>query len=367
MFKIGIFTFHANHNYGAMLQTFATQYTLKKFGYNAEVVNVYSKNLEKENFFRKKPKSIKSFLQYVYAVFDLKSQKKARLFELFHDSLPLSKRYYDYDTLYKDYPQYDIYLVGSDQVWNIEYGLKERNYFFLDFLPSSAKKISYAPSFGNYNVPKEYYPRLKDLLSSFRFISVRETAGVPLLKDITGRECVQTLDSTFLLGGEEWAKISDDSPLIEGNYILYYGFDKNPKNQEILNKIKKDLQMPIVGISVSLTIPYKIDRFYKEVGPREYVNLFRYASYVVTSSFHGVAFAIHFRKDFLVLTTGTRMSRIESLLRLFSLEDRIIKSVDEYSNYSSFINYPQIEDIIQNQRINSINWLKNALKLLNDE
>ncbi len=367
MLKIGIFTFHAHHNYGAMLQTFATQYTLKKFGYNAEVVNVYSKKLEKENFFRKKPTSIKSFLQYIYALLDLKSQKKAQLFEQFHNSLPLSKRYYDYDTLYKDYPQYDIYLVGSDQVWNIEYGLKERNFFFLDFLPSSAKKISYAPSFGNYNVPKEYYPRLNSLLSSFRYISVRESAGVPLLKDITGRECVQTLDSTFLLDGEEWAKISDDSPLIEGNYILYYGFDKNPKNQEILNKLKKDLQMPIVGISVSLTIPYKIDRFYKAVGPREYINLFRYASYVVTSSFHGVAFAIHFRKDFLVLTTGTRMSRMESLLRLFELEDRIVHSIDDYNKFPSSVNYSQIEELIQNERQRSFKWLQQSLKSLENE
>ncbi len=367
MLKIGIFTFHAHHNYGAMLQTFATLYTLKKFGYNAEVVNVYSKELERENFFRKKPKSLKSFLQYVYALFDLKSQKKAQLFEQFHDSLPLSRRYYNYESFYKDYPQYDIYLVGSDQVWNVEYGLKDRNYFFLDFLPSSAKKISYAPSFGNYNVPKEYYPRLKALLSSFRFISVREAAGVPLIKDITGRECVQTLDSTFLLDGEEWIKMTDEKPLIEGNYILYYGFDKNPSSQEILNQIKNDLHMPIVGISVSLTIPYKMDRFYKAAGPKEYVNLLRYASYVVTSSFHGVAFAVHFKRDFLVLPTGTRMSRMESLLQLLNLEQRIVYSVENYKKVSLSVNYPLIEDKIQKARQQSLNWLQQSLKVLENE
>lgn len=117
-------------------------------------------------------------------------------------------------------------------------------------------------------------------------------------------------------------------------------------------------------MSVSTTTPYKFDKFIQEAGPKEFINLFKYASYVITSSFHGVAFSINFQKDFVAMRHGTRMERIESLLEIIGQRQRIVSNVQELEELLKIeknIDYQKCSAPIVERRNYSIEWLKNAL------
>lgn len=368
--KIGIYTIHACNNYGAMLQAFATQKALDKIGVNSELVNLYPTSIEKSNKYLNCNNSIKNIVKNLYAISNSNVRLKSQRFEMFHNAMKLSKRYYSIDELYANPPQYDIHLVGSDQVWNLERGFPKRGYFFLDFLTDNQSRVAFASSFGNPNIPEQYYSQLKEHLSKFSRISVREASGVDLIGKATGLQATHVLDPTFMLSKQEWQTITQDEPHIKGRYILYYGFDKNDVCRQIIQQVRSAMNLPIVAISVSTTIPYHVDKFCQSAGPKEFVNLFMHASFVITSSFHGLAFAINFRKNFIVMRTGTRMSRMESLMHEFGLEDRLVESVSQTKKLlqnSIIINYEPINPKITTAVIRSKEWLKTTITALSNK
>lgn len=360
--KVGIYTIHAAHNFGAMLQAFATQYIIQSFGIEAEIVN--DRSYGKLNAYLTNSTSLKAIIKNLYALINPLIWIKSKRFRDFHKSMSLSRKYNNINDIYKNPPTYDIHLVGSDQVWNFEGKIEKRHYYFLDFLPINVKCISYASSFGNSNVSNSFYPILQQLLFKFNKLSVREKGGVNLIKHSTGLDAAWVLDPTLLLTAEQWSKFSPKSPIIKSEYILYYGFDKNENCHQIIKNLRSSLQLPIVAISVSTTTPYKFDKFIQAAGPKEFINLFKYASYIITSSFHGVAFSIIFQKDFVVMQHGTRMERIESLLEIMGQKKRIISSTQELKEllqYEKSIDYQKHSIPIIQKRNYSIEWLKNAL------
>lgn len=175
------------------------------------------------------------------------------------------------------------------------------------------------------------------------------------------------LDPTFLLDAQEWEQIMDKQAIFQGKYILYYGFDTSDFCAEAMRLLKKKLGMPVVGISVSLHSPYSFDCFYQQAGPCEFLNLIKNASVILTSSFHGMALSINFRKDFIVLKHGTRMSRMESLLSKFNLENRLISNIEKLDvliNKNFSINYNACETTINENVEFSRKWLINHINLI---
>ncbi len=361
---VGIYTIHADVNYGAMLQAFATQKFLLNHGIDAEIVNLLTKDEEYAMHYKIKCNSIKNVVKRFMAELSPKTKKKIRRIESFHQSMKLSKRYYSLDEIYNIPPNYDIHLVGSDQVWNMERGLKTRNYFFLDFLSENKVRMSYASSLGNPDISLDLYPSVKKLLEPFGAISTREEEGAKVLSTITGRDVAQVVDPTLLLSADEWMNETIQEPIIKGKYILYYGFDKSQQCKEMIDALKGQLNIPVIAVAVTQTIPYRVDKFIRDAGPREFLNLFKYATYVISSSFHGLAFAIIFRRNFFVISHGSRMSRMESLLESFNIVNRIVSSKAEliyFFQKSPVINYKALEYLI-NYKINySKRWLLDEL------
>ncbi len=361
--KVGIYTIHADVNYGAMLQAYATQKFLCNNGIDAEIVNVFDLDAEARLRYKIRCDSIKNIFKRIMSFLPKTRKKIIRLHE-FHDTMRLSKRYYSLDEVYNHPPVYDIHLVGSDQLWNLQNGFNKRNFFFLDFLDKNQKKVSYAPSMGNTNIYAGLYPKLKELLNTFTAISTREKDAADLLSSITGRKVAHVVDPTLLLSAADWMRESSTDPIVKGNYILYYGFDKSQLNKAMINELKSQLGMPVIAISVNLTVPYSIDKLIRDAGPREFLNLFRFASYVITSSFHGMAFAIIFRRNFFVMTHGNSMARMESLLDSFGIENRIVSSRDELSNIyrvCPYVNYQSCDVLIKKQISLSQQWLLNTI------
>jgi hypothetical protein len=359
--KIGLYTIHNPYNFGAVLQAFATQKYLESLGHKTEIVLLISDiELKKLHFKYFNYNDFKTSLINIFALLSKGARAKIRKSKSFHARLNFSNRYQSIEKIYDNPPNYDIHLVGSDQVWNLEKGLNQKLLYFLDFIDDSQKKISYASSFGTEKINSSFQKKLKKILSRFRSISVRESDGVKILESC-GLQSEQVLDPTFLLDSKDWTELIENKNIVKGEYILYYGFDKVNESQLILNHLKAKLNIPVIAISASLFCPYKVDKFLRGVGPSEFLNLFKNAKFIYTSSFHGVCFAIHFRKSFLTIKHPTRNSRIINLLNQFSLEKRQISHLSELLNLQNddfYINYEPINDLISLEVAKSKKWLK---------
>lgn len=360
--KVGIYTIHADNNYGAMLQAYATQRAIESMGHDAEIVNVLSRSKERKLLQRGKPCSIKGFIQQILIWTMMpKARLKIRRFKDFHQNhLRLSKRYFSYEDFAANVPHYDVHLVGSDQTWNVENGIKSK-LFFLDFLHyPQERRMSYAASFGTSKVKKEYLQDLKFHLSKFDSISVREQEGCNIIKSQLGLNATQVMDPTFLLKREEWEKLAGQEPLYEGKYIFAYGFGEKKSADNLIDYIKKKLGMPVVGVSVSYFSPFNYDYFFQEAGPIEFLNLISHAQFVITESFHGAAFAIHFRKPFLVFKHASRNSRISSMLSKIGLQDQMVEKTD-FSSAPLSIKYDLVQSDIESASRESYDWFKENL------
>lgn len=363
MKKVGIYTIHACNNYGAVLQAYATARFLNEHGHKAEIVNVVTETLERAMAYQRSWRRPQDIVFNLYVIFNPSVKRKIRNFSSFRGLLPLSQLYRSYQEVIDNPPSYDVHLVGSDQVWNVERGLGQA-YFFLPFIPKGGRKMSYASSFGCYDAIRQNKESITNLLSSFDGLGVREQDAAAYLSQECGLipQCV--LDPTFLLDSQQWGNIAGDEPIIKTPYILYYGFDTNRFCEEALSLASRMLKLPVIGVSVSLHSPYKFDRFYQEAGPKEFLNLIKNATMVLTSSFHGMALSLNFRRDFVVIRSGTRMSRMESLLKLFDLDERIVGNTDELSQLLSKrpnIDYQTCSSVMEEKSLESGKWLLNQL------
>ncbi|MDV7140198.1 polysaccharide pyruvyl transferase family protein [Maribacter sp. TH_r10] len=347
-----------------MFQAYGTQRALEKLGYDSEFINLYTREEEKKNENKSFALKLKPLLIYMYARLNPKLQLKYKRFREFHGLMKLTKRYYNIEEIYNNPPNFDLHLVGSDQVWNLQRGFQNPPYYFLGFLGKDEKRISYASSFGTKNIDKKYNSRLKELLSCFSAISVREDDGVQIIKEACDLEATQVLDPTFLMNAKEWGELATKERLIKEDYVLYYGFDNSELSRQLIINLKKRLGLPVVAVSGGVSFPFKVDYFVKEAGPREFLSLFKNASFICTSSFHGLAFAIHFRKSFLTIKHPQRNSRMETVLNKFDLFDRQVKNANDLliqSDEEFFVDYSKIEDKIEFERTRSLNWLENNI------
>lgn len=362
--RIGIYTIHHVNNFGAMLQAYATQKALTNAGIESEFVDLYPIELELFNKYYFPRTSLKNIIKNILTVLNPKIKQKRRNFSTFHKKFKISKRYYSAEELFQTPPIYDIHLVGSDQVWNIERGLSNKNPYFLNFLPVEAIRISYASSFGSENIRLENKDLLKNYLEKFKYLSVRESSAVDIIKKYTGLDAIQVMDPTFLISNKEWKELAGNTPLIKGEYIVAYGFSDKIKTNLFIKNIKERLNLPIIGMSVSPYHPFDYDIFYQEAGPIEFLNLIKYAKLVITESYHGAAFAIHFRKDFLVAKHSTRNTRLESMLSLIGLHERMIdlSNTQSYNDKSLNIDYSLVEMKIKSLSQESLDWLINSIK-----
>lgn len=358
MKKIGLVTYHKSYNYGAVLQVYATQYLINKLGYDCQVINYVNSNEEKENklFALKKNISIVGLLKNLIRNFVFKSYfiRKSN-FERFINRIEKTKEVYS--TKEVCLLGFDTYLVGSDQVWNPQItGGEFDKVFLLDFPVD--KKISYASSMGSYVLKEEDKALLKEKLSKFNAISVREEFANEQLKNISIESQI-VCDPTLLINKEEWLKCcSDDSILksIPQEYIFLYILE--PYTDELADKIKsikEEYGLPVVYVAFSSLKKKNIDYRMDNVTPERFISLINNASLVVTDSFHGTAFSVNFNKPFISILNPVNPKRVENFLKLLNLENRIYKNTIEQ------IDYKEVNTKLEKIRDNSIKFLEDNL------
>lgn len=380
MKRIGIITILKVNNYGAELQAYATQAVLNRLGYDTEIIDyLFYKNPGHKVTGLSKPVFKfgwkKRIAEWLYPKLEkLKAgknsecqRKRIERFEQFHRTYTrMSRTYKTVDDLYMNVPDYDIYMVGSDQVWNpgIYSSLEP---YLLTFVPEGKKRIAYASSFGVSELPEKYIPFYAERLKRIDAIGVREEQAVQLVKEVSGMTAERVLDPTLLLDAAEWRKIAGKLDVPERGYILLYELTPCPYIKELALHLGGLLKgKPIVRICKQAVKEDTEADFMNimDAGPAEFLYLFANASMVITNSFHGTAFSINFQRPFYTVLPLRKQnnSRQRNLLGLFGLTDRLLLEGDQFpDNKGLTIDYTSANNILQNERNKSIRFIERAI------
>lgn len=354
--NFGIITLHKSINYGAVLQTYALSQSVKKLIPAENEVFVFdhvNAKIEKYESLLNFGSNIKSFILRTIMLPD-NVRKKIRFNSFSTRKLDLRPEYTDED----------CFIAGSDQIWNYNCTGCDKAYF-LDFVKNPRNKNSYAASFGTDSVENRYRSELSGLLADFNKISVREIQGQRIIKSIAGRDVPVVLDPTLLLDAKEWEKAAAKTRP-KSKYILFYTLMGSHSIYNFANELSKQTGLKIICITNTITARLKNCRYQNGAGPSEWLSLFLNASYIVTNSFHGTAFAINFNKPFfteLLPPPAPVNSRLENLLDLFGLRGRQI--IDgKNSNINEPIDYNRVNRILSEEKNKSIEYLKSIIEAM---
>lgn len=386
MKPVGLVTCYYHHNYGSMLQAYATEMIMLKMGipYNTiacKCPKVYMQSnvllyfvkklligdwkmwLGKQKIAKEARKSIsfKESLKKRNLMFDEFANNYFHLSQLAQNRTDLEYMAYDYSA----------FLVGSDQLWRTD--SVEHGYFTLEWVPDNIRKIAYSTSIGVKKIP--WFQRKKNswFMNRFDFVALREQSACDIFHSLTGKTVQVVLDPTLLFTGTEWMEIQHKEPLTNSAYIFVYLLGNNPNQREYIKKVRDSTGCKIVALlHLDNYIPsdnYYADETPYDVGPKEFLNYVRNAKYIFTDSFHCSVFSILYHKNFFTFNRfaeGAKQStntRIDNLLHITGLEERrwnTSKSVKQAIELKS--DYLKVDERLDGLRESSMNYLHTALE-----
>jgi len=366
--KIGILTYHRAHNYGAVLQAFALKSYLILQGYDVEFIDYWPKyrkgmyDFVDFSFLNEKistAEKIKELLKQLL-IFPKNVVRYTRFQRFIKHQLNVSN-----SSIVRDGSQikdkYDLIIFGSDQIW------RNNNFkTFKGFDPiywgqfpedSNVKKIAYAASMGIMHSTIAQEEFIKEHLRNFHSITVRENKLGNLIQSLTNKKIEQVLDPVFLLDSKEWLQLLSKSNLVKKNYVLLYHLNNSPEAKILTNKIAKLYNCKVIEIRGTVK-PFSLN-FYETIGPKRYISLIANAKAIVSTSFHGVAFSIIFKKQFYALGMRNNSERVTSLLKSLDISDRYITNIDTLENINNPIDYKKVDDTLSYLIKTSKNFLSN--------
>lgn len=365
--KIAILTLPLYANYGGILQCYALQTALERMGHDVKILS--------------RPQYGRSYC-IIYPLAVCK-----RLFKRFilGKNVPIFKAPYQIirqhtnrfirKNIHHYYKKvwnaniasyFDAIVVGSDQVWRPIYYCRPIEEAFLSFLgDTNIKRIAYGVSFGvdHCEYTEDQRKLCSYLLKKFDAVSVRESSGVQLCQEYFNTKAVQVLDPTLLLSANDYralVKKSETQPS-KGNMLVYM-IDRTKEKEDFVGCIAQEKGLtPFWMSSETNDEMFPLEQRIK-MSVEQWLRSFDDAEFVLTDSFHGCVFSIIFRKQFLAIGNKKRgLSRFHSLLALFSLQNRLILSPDEYKGNLPLIDFYHIENILHILKNQSFLFLKTNL------
>lgn len=383
--KIGQVTF-CHYNYGSVLQCYATQKVLSHLGMNCilferregkagQIVGKILYLLDGTCMCLRYPRYIPKFYKL------WQSSRRAALKTLSEENLKAIEDFVkieinSIDRSYRNMlleakkDEYVAFISGSDQIWNGDWFIINKMHF-LRFAPKH-KRVAWTPSFGTSAVAKYNRSKYKKYISDYTALSIRESNGVAIIKELTGREAEVVLDPVLLLTSSQWRTeySTKDIDVLDSKYILVYFLDK-PSEIAInsINKIREKTGFQIVSFGHRHETYSMMDSV-KYVGgsPWNFLSMIDGASYVCTDSFHALAFSLVFHSQMYVFKrqyahNSDQSSRIESILNMFEINERFINNMDDLKLNESIIDFKYIDQKLDRERERSISYLTNAIKL----
>lgn len=326
MGKIGLVCV-TNHNYGSILQTFALQTIVNNLGVETEIVRYneskFSKirRLRNKEYMRTRFKVIekKITLTFLYRKYSHLLQERNIAFSKFiSTNLKFSDVLFSLSELNRKAYNYDIVLLGSDQVWH-PMNLY-MNFFTLNFVPDKIIKAAYAPSFGVSKIPKSYKESYRKYINRIQYLSCREAAGVDIIYDLTGKKPPMVCDPTMLLSKEDWLQVLPGKTKYPFKYIFCYFIGDNPEQRELVLKLKETTGYKIITL-LHIDEYISSDSNYGDytpfdVDPLDFLELIKNAEYIMTDSFHASVFSILFHKAFFTFNRFENIKRNQRILVL---------------------------------------------------
>ena len=374
--KIDIITLSCAMNYGAVLQTYGLYAFMEDNGFTTEVIDYIPRhyNFDAPDYTDKYLEHTrlwkKNFvLRYIWKkiVFSKILQDRKVFSKFLLNNLTLTKTYYPDDELETNPPIADIYVTGSDQLWNSDYFWEvtiEKPYY-LDFLPDDTYRIAYASSFGKEKLSSTEAPLVKECLSKYSYISVREKSGLQILKSI-GLNGIEMADPVILCNLEKYVNLADSAGITERDYILLFMIGFNRKLYRMADKLARENKKKLITL-----IPSNIYRNIYVKGKiilpsvEEWCGYMKNASYIITNSFHGSVFAILFNRNFSSCMAAGYNGRIYNLLDKTGLLERTVGE-EEYNKikqqYDNEIDYFKINKKVNDWRAYSQKWLLSSIR-----
>lgn len=381
--KIGIITLFHNGNYGASLQAYALNHVLTSYGNECQDIRytrVSKGESDRKSNWKNRLKMLgvktqrKVFCKKAFLRITLRKKLKKRTerIALFENAFipQSSEKYCGINDMVSANFDYDLYVCGSDNIWNIH---KFDPTFFLAFEEDSKNKYSYAAGFSVSELTDQQRDEILPLISKLSVASVREIDGYNLLSNYLPKDRIRVdLDPTLLLTADDWEKVSGNLPALPSEYIFCYILGDLEFPRAAAKHLSETMKIPIINIPHATTIQANDvglgDMELYDVGPSEFLTLVKNAKYVFTDSFHGSIFSLIFHKQFLAFrrfatgdTKANLNRRIDNLLDRFGLLDRLISNMpldDVERRISEEIDYDYVEKNLGSARQDSLLYLK---------
>ena len=378
--KVALAINYDYHDYGGMLQAFATQRFLEKQGIESDAFNFdnvkgdisrrkwkyFLSNMMDISIVKEKSRLIeKKIRQKTNARLKAQMAERDNAFDKFCTShFKVSRPFASWEDMAKaSQKEYDAVIVGSDQLWLPSNVMAD--YYTLNWVPEKVKKIAYATSFGIGNIPQKYKEMYRQYLTRIDYLSARETSGQEIISELTDRSVPLVNDPALLLDANGWDEVIKDKPIINDKYIFCYFMGDNPEQRDFVKRLAKEKGLKIVAL-LHLDQFIETDEHYADytpwnISPADFVNLVKYAEYVCTDSFHGTVFSIIYSRNFFTfkrfnkkasLSTNTR---ITSLLTRIGLMDRLVVNLDKRPD--NINDWRKIQECVSDFRNASGSWL----------
>lgn len=369
--KIAILTlYYKSSNYGGILQSYALQHTLQLQGHDCKQISYILdsgyKGYKKKKIWNKTKLIIKKLIRQKWY---LKHVEHAENLFKFAEAIPHTKEL-KADQLSTICEDFDVFIVGSDQVWN---PIGWQSTMFFDFLPEGKFCFSYAASIARSNLNEEEIKFIKNHIQRFRYVSVREKQSADMLNNANvGKDVVVMPDPTFLLDKENWDSLSAPI-LVKEKYVFAYFLGLNFKQREDAISFAKKKGLKVFFIPYMDKRSFEWDKAHEKymlnnVGVPEFLSIIKNASYVITDSFHGAVFSSIFKTPFVVLDRfasndkDSMNSRIDTLMKNLNIQ-RGFSSLDVNRDYNfTETELRNIDEALANQRTKGISFLTKALE-----
>ena len=365
--KIKTITCHKVNNHGANLQAYALMHYLEDLGNDVEIIDYFPEYFKHfrplycgtpkyaanpvtrfDYICAKFPGRLKSYLEY-------KKSDRKKNFEAFRDKYyRLTDTYESFEELKANPPKADLYIAGSDQIWNTMMNNGKDPAYYLQFAPKNTTTATYAASFSVSEIPDELKEQTKKYIKSIDFVSVREKSALKILDDLGILNGQAVLDPVFLLEKKQWSKIESNIKL-DDEYVLVYDFEGSDEVKNFAVKYAQKHNLKIYSL-------YKneyCDKSFENFGPDVFLSLIKNAEFIVSNSFHATAFSLIYEKEFAVIKRQEGInSRMVDLLSSVGIDDRIVDSYQEFNA----IDFNLVKEKLEIEVEKSKDYLKEVLE-----
>lgn len=361
---VAYITRHIVSNYGSVLQAYATQEALKKLGCRPVCIDYLRTDEKPKNLVATRLSASEWNTNPIKKAVYMLTQKPVyaladKRFARYRQILDVTQREYNtVEALEQDCPQADVYLTGSDQVWNtVVCGVLDPAYF-LSFVPDDRRKVAYAASFGGV-LTEEQRAFAAPLIRRYDSVSVREDSGLKQLREM-GVDAEQVLDPTFLLDKTAWEQLIPNRTCRQP-YVLVYQLHPNKQFDKYAKAFAKRKGLKLIRVSSCFHHAVRSGKFVCCPPPGDFLWYIRNASYFLTDSFHGTAFAIGLNTQFVDILPKAYSERISSILTLIGCENRVLRDYSDFSIADEPIDYERVNAVIAKERQKSLDILRTML------